>query len=279
MAFLTWEFLFGLLGNIISCLVCLAPLPTFYQICKKKTSEGYQSIPYVVALFSAMLWLFYAIFQAGSMLLITINSFTFFMEIGYILVYLIYATKEDKIFTSKLVLLFNVFGFGSICVLTLFLTQGEKRVQVLGWICMIFALCVFVAPLGIVRKVIKTKSVEFMPFSLSFFLTLSAVMWFFYGYLKKDLFVAIPNILGFIFGLLQMVLYMIYRKGNKAEAGKKINELPDHIVDIEKLSAAICTTELHAVNVPAELCNNGNKCCDDDEPIAKGGTNPPCPTN
>lgn len=213
------------------------------------------------------------------MLLITINSFTFFMEIGYILVYLIYATKEDKIFTSKLVLLFNVFGFGSICVLTLFLTQGEKRVQVLGWICMVFALCVFVAPLGIVRKVIKTKSVEFMPFSLSFFLTLSAVMWFFYGYFKKDLFVAIPNILGLIFGLLQMVLYMIYRKGKKAEAGKKINELSDHIVDIEKLSAAICTTELHAVNVPAELSNNGNKCCHDDEPIAKEGTNPPCPTN
>ncbi|KAI5563002.1 hypothetical protein BDE02_15G088000 [Populus trichocarpa] len=216
----TWVFGFGLLGNIISCLVCLAPLPTFYQICKKKTSQGFQSIPYVIALFSAMLWLFYASFSENAMLLITINSFAFFMEIGYIAVYLFYATKKDKILTFKLLLLFNIFGFGLICALSLLLTEGNKRVHVLGWICMVFALCVFVAPLGVVRKVIRTKSVEFMPFSLSFFLTLSAVMWFFYGYLKKDKFVAIPNILGFIFGILQMVLYLIYRNPKKNEVAE-----------------------------------------------------------
>ncbi|CAI0548093.1 unnamed protein product [Linum tenue] len=205
-------FLFGLLGNAISCMVCLAPLPTFYQIRKKKTSEGFQSLPYVIGLFSAMLWLFYALFAKDAMLLITINVFTFFMQAFYIAVYLFYATRNDRMTTMKLLSFFNVVGFGAICSFTLAFTRGAVRVQVLGWICMVFSLCVFVAPLGIVRKVIKTKSVEFMPISLSFFLTLSAVMWFMYGFLKKDPYVAVPNILGFSFGIVQMVLYLVYRK-------------------------------------------------------------------
>lgn len=45
------------------------------------------------------------------------------------------------------------------------------------------------------KRVIKTRSVEFMPFSLSFFLTLNAVMWFFYGLLHKDFYIAVTSLL------------------------------------------------------------------------------------
>ncbi|KAJ8537055.1 hypothetical protein K7X08_035456 [Anisodus acutangulus] len=111
-----------------------------------------------------------------------------------------------------MLLLTVVGGFDAIILVAQFLFKGAARGQVVGWICLIFALCVFVAPLCIVRKVIKTKNVEYMPILLSVFLTLSAVAWFFYGLLLKDVNIAAPNILGFIFGILQMVLYAMYRK-------------------------------------------------------------------
>ncbi|PHT53516.1 Bidirectional sugar transporter SWEET11 [Capsicum baccatum] len=222
-----WAFTFGVLGNIVSFIVFLSPLPTFYKIYKKKSTEGYQSIPYVVALFSSMLWIYYAFLKTNTTLLITINSFGVFIETIYVVFYLFYAPKNARVQTIKMLLLFVVGGFGAIILVTQFLLKGIVRGQVVGWICLVFSLCVFVAPLGIVRQVIKTKSVEYMPLLLSVFLTLSAVVWFFYGLLLKDINIAIPNVLGFILGILQMVLYVIYNK--KEQAILKEQKLPEKL--------------------------------------------------
>ncbi|KAH9770089.1 hypothetical protein WN944_019221 [Citrus x changshan-huyou] len=243
----SWATAFGLLGNITSFLVCLAPMPTFYKIYKKKSTEGFQSVPYVISLFSAMIWIYYALLKENAIFLMTINTFCCVMQTIYIAVYVFYAPKKVRIQTVKLLLLLNIFGFGAICLLTFFLSKGAIREKILGYICMTFALSVFAAPLFIVRKVIKTKSVEYMPFTLSFFLTIGAVAWFFYGLLIKDLNVAIPNVLGFIFGVLQMILYVIYKNPNKKIVEQtKLQELSEHVVDVVKLSTMVCS-ELNSV--------------------------------
>nr|KJB51265.1 hypothetical protein B456_008G209000 [Gossypium raimondii] len=150
---LSWVFVFGILGNAVSFMVSLAPLPTFYQIYKKKTSEGFQSIPYVVSLFSAMLWIYYALLKKDAIFLITINTFCVFIQTFYIVTYFYYGPKKEKIVTVKLMLLFNVFGFGVIFLATYFLKNPSLRLLILGYICMAFALAVFVAPLAIVVRI------------------------------------------------------------------------------------------------------------------------------
>ncbi|XP_061360893.1 bidirectional sugar transporter SWEET10-like [Gastrolobium bilobum] len=233
---------FGLLGNVISFMVFLAPLPTFYKIYKKKSTEGFQSLPYVVALFSCMLWIYYALVKKdATLLLITINSFGCVIESIYLAVFLIYASKNTRFSTIKLLLLLNVCGFGAMLLSTLYLTTGSKRLSIIGWICLVFNISVFAAPLCIMKLVIKTKSVEFMPFSLSFFLTINAVMWFFYGLLLKDYYIALPNTLGFLFGIIQMVMYLIYRNAKTVALDEPVKqqELNGHIIDVVKLSTMV----------------------------------------
>ncbi|KAF4351790.1 hypothetical protein G4B88_030151 [Cannabis sativa] len=117
--------------------------------------------------------------------------------------------------------------YGLILVSTsLIIPNRSHRVTAVGWICAVFSVCVFAAPLIIMRIVIKTKSVEYMPFALSFSLTLCAVMWFFYGLLVNDLFIASPNILGFVFGIAQMIIYLVYKNAKKDELPQfKLQEL------------------------------------------------------
>ncbi|XP_040385790.1 bidirectional sugar transporter SWEET13-like [Oryza brachyantha] len=236
-----WAFAFGLLGNLISFTTYLAPIPTFYRIYKSKSTEGFQSVPYVVALFSAMLWIFYALIKSNEALLITINAAGCVIETIYIVIYLAYASKKAKVFTTKILLGLNVGVFGVILLLTLLLSKGENRVVSLGWVCVAFSVSVFVAPLSIIRRVVQTRSVEYMPFSLSLTLTLSAIVWFLYGLLIKDKYVALPNVLGFTFGVVQMGLYVFYMNATpvagEGKEGKLAAEEPQVVVNVGKLTA------------------------------------------
>ncbi|KAJ7957509.1 Bidirectional sugar transporter SWEET [Quillaja saponaria] len=258
-------FTFGVLGNIISFLVFLAPLPTFYRIYKKKSTQGFQSLPYLVALFSSVLWLYYAMLKSNATLLITINSFGMVIESIYIIIYIINASKEARKLTIKLFLVMNVGLFCSILLVTHFAFKGSLRVQVLGWICVFISVSVFAAPLSIVALVIRTKSIEFMPFNLSFFLTLSAIMWFAYGLFLKDICIALPNVLGFALGLVQMVLYGIYRRNGKEvivvdddPVSKEDLKVPEHVKDMVILSTLRASCELYPVDVIVNVIDDLN---------------------
>jgi hypothetical protein len=62
----------------------------------KKTTGGFSSVPYVVALFSCVLWIFYALIKTNSRLLLTINAFGCGIEFIYIAAYLVYAPRQAQ---------------------------------------------------------------------------------------------------------------------------------------------------------------------------------------
>ncbi|KAG6528377.1 hypothetical protein ZIOFF_010532 [Zingiber officinale] len=219
-------------GNFLSAMVVLAPVSTFYRICKKKSTESFQSVPYVVGLFSATMWVYYGLLTSD-VLLLTINIAVCFIEVIYLFIFLLYAPPKSRV-TSLNKLLFiahEQLGFVRLKISHFVfdsdiydeadsidqcgglrlpnsrkqpLHQGEQKSSYYGR-----DMCF--------RHVIRTKSVEYMPFSLSFFLTLSAIAWLSYGVLLKDPFVAVPNVFGFLLGITQIIVYLIYMNYNKKD--------------------------------------------------------------
>ncbi|KAH9608808.1 hypothetical protein KSS87_015152 [Heliosperma pusillum] len=189
-----------------------------------------------------MLWIYYAMLKGNSLLLITVNVAGVIIETIYIIVFLTYAPRNSKISTLKLLLFMNFGGFCSIVLLCHYLAKGEAQVQAFGWICVAFSVSVFAAPLSIMRLVIRTKSVEYMPFNLSFCLTLTATIWFMYGFVQKDLYITLPNVVGFVFGVVQMILYGIYRKYDKMAEKQKLPEQQVQITSPVKQNNVIDTS-------------------------------------
>ncbi|GAB4829697.1 hypothetical protein Ancab_040655 [Ancistrocladus abbreviatus] len=194
---------FGILGITVSSLVYLAPLLTFLRIYKNKSTQEFHSVPYVVALFSAMLMLYYAFVKGENTTLIyTINSVGCAIEGTYITMYMIYASKEAKMYTAKLLILLNMGVYGLIILLTMSLSHGKRRAIIVGWICAVFSVCIFASPLSVMA----------------------------------------PNILGFIFGIGQMILYGIYKDARRPEVKPKEIQVEVKLEDIAIVEIKLSTT-------------------------------------
>ncbi|XP_074573495.1 bidirectional sugar transporter SWEET9-like [Curcuma longa] len=235
--------LVGLIGNLLSGMVVVSPVPTFYRIYKNKSTESFDSFPYVVVLFSASMWVYYGILTVD-VLLLTINVGACILQVIFLIMFLYYASSKSRVYTMKLILLINLGISGSLLLISNLFIKESKRAQITGGICASFAVAVFVAPLTIIRQVIRTKSVEYMPVSLSIFLTMSAVAWFSYGILLGDLFVAIPNVFGFLLGAAQIIIYMKYMNHDKERCSKIGNQGTEAPAEIELPAEAKSNSEI-----------------------------------
>lgn len=214
------HFLFGVFGNATALFLFLAPTITFRRIIRSKSTELFSGIPYVMTMLNCLLSAWYGMpfVSKNNILVSTINGTGAAIEVIYVLTFIIYAPKKEKAkFIGLLTLVLTTFA--GVALVSLVVLQGKSREIFCGFAAAIFSIIMYGSPLSIMRIVIKTKSVEFMPFFLSLFVFLCGTSWFVFGLLGGDLFVSVPNGVGGGLGALQLILYIIYRN-NKGEAKK-----------------------------------------------------------
>ncbi|XVE67947.1 hypothetical protein DITRI_Ditri09bG0028700 [Diplodiscus trichospermus] len=202
----------GIIGNVISFFLFASPIPTFVNIYKKKTVEEFKPDPYIATVMNCSLWVFYGLpfVHPNSTLVVTTNCIGLTMELIYLTIFFIYAPKKGRI---KVVgwLCVEVIFLGVVASCTLLLRKThDQRSTVVGILCVIFVVLMYVSPLTVMMKVIKTKSVKYMPFCLSLANFLNGIIWVIYALLRFDLYILIGNGLGTLSGAMQLILYACY---------------------------------------------------------------------
>ncbi|XP_072975993.1 bidirectional sugar transporter SWEET16-like isoform X1 [Typha angustifolia] len=206
------SFVIGVVGNVISILVFTSPIGTFVRVVKKKSTESFKGIPYLTTLLTTSLWTFYGLLKPGGLLIVTVNGAGSALEAIYVILFLIYAPSETRVKMAKLVAVVDVGFLGMVVLVTLLALHGSVRLLAVGSLCAVLTVGMYASPLAAMRTVVKTNSVEYMPFFLSFFLFLNAGVWSIYSVLVKDYFIGVPNAFGFALGSAQLILYAVYRK-------------------------------------------------------------------
>ncbi|XLQ99747.1 hypothetical protein S83_065946, partial [Arachis hypogaea] len=210
----------GIIGNVISFGLFFSPAPTFYRIIKKKSVEEFKPDPYIATVLNCAFWVFYGLpfVHPHSVLVVTINGVGLVFEFVYLTIFYIYATNKGR---RKVLFLLGseALFFAAVALITLLVLHGtHERSLVVGVLCDIFNIMMYVSPLTIMTKVIKTKSVEYMPFWLSLTNFLNGVCWTTYALIHPfDIYVLVSNGIGALSGLIQLILYACYCSYNNGE--------------------------------------------------------------
>ncbi|KAK8959005.1 Bidirectional sugar transporter SWEET4 [Platanthera guangdongensis] len=224
----------GIIGNCLSLMLFLSPLPTFRRIWKSKSVEQFSAVPYLATLLNCLLWVVYGIpvVHPNSTLVVTINGAGTAIELVYIGLFLAFSGGKQRLrvlalFAAEVVFVAVVAG-----LVIVLLPTHERRSLVVGIICIFFGTLMYVAPLAVMKLVIQTKSVEYMPLFLSLASFFNGVCWTTYALLRFDLFITIPNSLGILFCLAQLLLHIIYYKSTKEQLEARKKEREIHMTEV-----------------------------------------------
>ncbi|XP_011070355.1 bidirectional sugar transporter SWEET7 [Sesamum indicum] len=207
----------GIIGNVIALILFLSPVPTFYRIWKKRSVEQYSPIPYLATFINCGLWVLYGLplVHPHSTLVVTINGTGFVIEILYLSLFLIFSDSKKRLRLVVIVVAECIF-VAALALLVLTLVHTTKlRSAIIGSICMVGNIMMYASPLAVMKLVIRTRSVEYMPFFLFLFSFLNGVSWTAYALIRFDPFIVAPNGMGTVLGLAQLILYATFYKSTK----------------------------------------------------------------
>ncbi|KAE9617057.1 putative SWEET sugar transporter [Lupinus albus] len=209
----------GVAGNIFAFGLFLSPIPTFRRIIRNGSTEMFSGLPYIYSLINCLICLWYGtpLISHDNLLITTVNSIGAAFQLLYIILFLMYAESAKKV--RMLGLLLAVFGiFAIILVGSLQVADSNTRRMFVGFLSCASLISMFASPLFVINLVIRTKSVEFMPFYLSLSTFLMSASFFLYGFLSDDAFIYVPNGIGTFLGLIQLVLYFNYNRSSSEDS-------------------------------------------------------------
>ncbi|KAI3735384.1 hypothetical protein L6452_14880 [Arctium lappa] len=247
----------GLMGNAASFLLYAAPICTFARVIRKKSTEEFSSVPYIISLLNCLMYTWYGMpvvsHKWENFPMITINGLGILLELSFIIIFIWFASRKQKlmagIMTTAVIIIFSITALIS----TYVLHDHHTRKELVGSVGLIASVAMYGSPLVVMKKVIETKSVEFMPFSLSLFSFLASALWMAYGLLGRDLLITAPNLVGCPLGALQLVLYCKYR--NKVMEDPK----PAQEWDVEKVDQKTSKQHVQIAVVTTDENINGKK--------------------
>ncbi|KAI4337947.1 hypothetical protein L6164_016309 [Bauhinia variegata] len=246
----------AVLGNAASVSLYAAPTVTFKRVIRKKSTEEFSCVPYIIGLLNCLLFTWYGLpivsYKLENFPLVTVNGVGIVLELSYVLIYLWYASPKGKVKVAMVGIPALLVFTAAALVSSFGIQEHRSRKLLVGSIGLVVSVAMYGSPLVVMKKVIQTKSVEFMPLPLSMCSFFASALWLTYGIIIRDIFVAGPSVIGTPLSILQLVLHCKYWKREEPNKGD-LEKGNLEKVSLEKVGLEMGNTEKDMTNQ-----SNGN---------------------
>jgi solute carrier family 50 (sugar transporter) len=210
-----WVALCGKLAPMASIALFLAPLPTIRQISKSKTVGNLPLLPHTSMVVNSALWAMYGVLKDEPSVIVA-NGVGFGLSTLYFREFIKYAPKESSTLPGPVFLHIRAALTAiatALCTAAVF--SRDKTAQVIGNAAVLFCMFLFASPLVAIKTVMATRSAESIPLPFTLATVTNCFLWSVVGRKQmKDFVIYFPNLVGLSFGLVQVVLKLIYGNGS-----------------------------------------------------------------
>ncbi|POM66738.1 MtN3-like protein [Phytophthora palmivora] len=205
------------ISAITAVLVAVSPAPDFWKIYKTRSTGLFSILPVVMIFCNCYVWVLYAYFVDNILPLFVNCVFGMLTSIVFGGIY--YRWSNDRPRVHKLCAI----AFVVLALYTVYYILGTSGVtnqsddsveKVLGVLSDIVSLVLYASPLETMKQVIQTKDATTLPIIISAIFLTNTTVWTIFSIADEDMFVLVPNAIGMLVCIAQVVLYIMYPPGN-----------------------------------------------------------------
>lgn len=212
-----WVALCGKLAPMASIALFLAPLPTIRQISTTKTVDSLPLLPHTSLVSNAFLWAMYGVLTDKTSVVVS-NSVGFGLGTLYFRQFIKYAPKESPTLPGSVQLhIRTVITTIATALSIASVFPRDKAAKWIGNAAVLFCMFLFASPLVAMKTVLTSKSAESIPLPFTLATVTNCFLWSVVGLKQmKDFVIYFPNLVGLSFGLVQVILKLIYGNGSSS---------------------------------------------------------------
>lgn len=213
----------GTVGIFTGLAALLSPTPTFLQIIQRGSTEKLSCAPYICTLLASCAWAYYGSpLVAKDTSLMIINLFGIVIQSIFCVIFLTYAQDGAiRRSTYRLLVIMLVFVGAGALASELIIPDVLKATAV-GLAGDFASVLACASPISSLAAMMRTKNVAVFPLALCVTNFINTCLWMVYGISRLDAFIALPNLVGMLLSGMQVVLFLVYSRGERSSAYRKV---------------------------------------------------------